>query len=146
LGDKRGAIEDYEESLQRNDKNSQAWFYRGNALTDVRKYQEAIVSYDRAIQVNADWGSVKPADARANRALARLKGGDNQGAIEDYSQALQLNPSDAGAHYYRGVARASIGDKKGALEDFQNAGELYQKQGNAGEYQKVMQAIKTLQE
>jgi regulator of sirC expression with transglutaminase-like and TPR domain len=57
-----------------------------------------------------------------------------------------LNPSDAGAHYYRGVARASIGDKKGALEDFQNAGELYQKQGNAGEYQKVMQAIKTLQE
>lgn len=41
--------------------------------------------------------------------------------IEDYSEAIRLNPHDAEAYYRRGLKRQAKGDVKGAIADYNEA-------------------------
>lgn len=52
--------------------------------------------------------------------------GDRRGAIEDYNQAIRLNPRYALAYSRRGVAKWRLGDRQGegAIEDRQQAARL----------------------
>ncbi|MCM0592295.1 MAG: tetratricopeptide repeat protein [Gloeotrichia echinulata CP02] len=52
------------------------------------------------------------------RGLDKYNQQDYTGAIEDFNQALQLEPNNILAYYQRGYARAEIQDYKGAIEDF----------------------------
>lgn len=52
------------------------------------------------------------------RGLDKYNQQDYTGAIEDFNQALQLEPNKILAYYQRGYARAEIQDYKGAIEDF----------------------------
>jgi|GEM_PF-5494904 len=56
-----------------------------------------------------------------NRGLVRYDQGDKQGAIADFSQAVELNPRNATAYCNRGIAHADLGDKTSALSDFDMA-------------------------
>lgn len=47
--------------------------------------------------------------------------GDQQGAVEDLSRALQLNPNDAEAYYKRGNVNYDQGNFEAAIEDYTNA-------------------------
>jgi tetratricopeptide (TPR) repeat protein len=64
--------------------------------------------------------------------------GDNQGAIADYSQAIQIKPDDADAYLNRGVAKCKLGDNQGAITDYNQAIQIkpdfaktYNNRGNA---------------
>jgi tetratricopeptide (TPR) repeat protein len=46
---------------------------------------------------------------------------DHQGAIEDYTQAIQLNIEYTEAYYSRGVSKAHLGDNQGAIADYDQA-------------------------
>ncbi|WYL92809.1 MAG: tetratricopeptide repeat protein [Gloeotrichia echinulata IR180] len=83
--------------------------------------------------------------AYLNRGIARAKLGDNKAAIEDFNQALQINPNSALTYYNRGFARADLGDKQGAIEDFQQAAKLYQEQGNRYSSEMALAEIAKLQ-
>ncbi|GAC1460995.1 MAG: hypothetical protein NVSMB70_06840 [Chamaesiphon sp.] len=50
--------------------------------------------------------------------------GDVQGAIEDYTQAIQLNPNFANVYYERGLTRYKLGENQKAIEDYTQAIEL----------------------
>jgi tetratricopeptide (TPR) repeat protein len=58
------------------------------------------------------------AAAYNDRGNERATAGDNQGAIADFTQAIQLDPKFAEAYYNRGNVRVTLGDKQGALADF----------------------------
>lgn len=47
--------------------------------------------------------------------------GDYEKAVEDYSQALQVDPHNSYAYYNRGITRDRSGDYEGAIEDFSHA-------------------------
>jgi tetratricopeptide (TPR) repeat protein len=49
--------------------------------------------------------------------LAKSESGDYQGAIDDYTQALNLNP-DWCLYYNRASARCRLGDYEGAVDDY----------------------------
>ncbi|MBG0743512.1 MAG: serine protease, partial [Cylindrospermopsis raciborskii KL1] len=51
----------------------------------------------------------------------RRNSGDNKGAIDDFTQALKLDPNNAITYYDRGAARYNLGDNKGAIDDYNQA-------------------------
>ena len=99
------------------DKFSAEDFYSlGITFHQRREYQEAIVRYDRAIELN-------PQDAYAynNRGVTKSDSGDHQGAIADFDEAINLNPRLAEAFYNRGVTKSDSGDHQEAIADFDEA-------------------------
>jgi Flp pilus assembly protein TadD len=65
-------------------------------------------------------------------------------AMQDYNQALLLNPNDAKAYGNRGLARLQLGDQRGALEDFQTSARLFLNQGSLANYQVALGYVQKL--
>ncbi|MBD2148688.1 tetratricopeptide repeat protein [Pseudanabaena sp. FACHB-1277] len=83
---------------------SELWAEKGLIHASAKEYEEAITSYDQALQI-------KPEDDytwmyRGN-ALSDL--GRNEEAITSYNQVLQINPEDYEACYNRGNALFNLG-------------------------------------
>ena len=57
--------------------------------------------------------------AYSNRGLAHHYLGQLERAIEDYDEAIRLNPEDAVAYYNRGLAYKELGKKAEAIDDFE---------------------------
>ena len=70
------------------------------------------------------------ADYRA-AGLALQAKGDIAGAVQDYSQALILDPKDIEAFYHRALAHQAAGDSAGALADYTQVLSLDPKRANA---------------
>jgi Flp pilus assembly protein TadD len=49
---------------------------------------------------------------------------DYQGAILDFTKAIQLDSKDSGSYYNRGVAKSMLKQKASACLDYSKAGEL----------------------
>ena len=52
-------------------------------------------------------------------------------AIEDYSKAIEIKPSDASIYDNRGVSKANLKDYSGAIRDYNKAIELDPNDGGA---------------
>jgi tetratricopeptide (TPR) repeat protein len=65
------------------------------------------------------------------RGLARLKGGDVENAIADFSQAVKFDPKHLNAYFARGAAFQSKGEWDKAISDFDQIIELDPKNANA---------------
>jgi len=59
-----------------------------------------------------------------NRRVAKQMKGNLDGAIADYTKAIELDPYDATAHYNRGIAKRAKGNLEGAIADYSRAIEL----------------------
>ena len=87
----------------------------GDALLDLKKYEEAILEYGRILSMN-------PSDiAYANRALARWELGDYRGALKDYNQAIRLERSNQIAHRGAGEMYLKLDQPKRAAIRFRSA-------------------------
>ena len=64
------------------------------------------------------------AEAYYNSGLAKSQLKDYQGAIVDYTKAIELMPEFAKAYYIRGATCLLIGQKTNAQSDFTRAIEL----------------------
>ncbi len=69
---------------------------------------------------------LNPANASAyyNRGFERLDIGDYQGAIDDYTRALQIDSNQPTAYNNRGLAKFQVGDFAGAVADYTRSLEL----------------------
>ena len=66
--------------------------------------------------------------------MDRYQAGDAHGAIEDFNQALQLNPNLAEAYHRRGNARTNLRNYQRA-KDFQKAADIFiEQEKNAEAY------------
>lgn len=84
------------------------------ALSGTVAYRQAAPS-QAAPRTAADYYS---------RGVARGEKGDSDGAIADFTKAVELNPQFAEAYYNRGVARFHKGDADGAIADYTRAIEI----------------------
>jgi tetratricopeptide (TPR) repeat protein len=71
-------------AVQEKELTAQDWFERGFSSTDLDEQQRY---YSNAIRLQPDY-----ADAYNNRGNARHAKGDQDGAIEDYTAAIRLQP------------------------------------------------------
>lgn len=62
-----------------------------------------------------------------NSGNAKYRRGDLDGALADFTKAIDLKSNDADAYYSRALAKRPKGDHEGALADFRKAGELGRK-------------------
>jgi tetratricopeptide (TPR) repeat protein len=86
---------------------------------------------DRKINKPQPTNRLGNAAAYNDRGNERATAGDNQGAIADFTQAIQLDPKFAEAYHNRGNVRVTLGDKQGALADFDRAIQLNPKDGES---------------
>ncbi|MFM6218818.1 MAG: tetratricopeptide repeat protein, partial [Dolichospermum sp.] len=116
LGDKQGAIDDFNQAIKINPNEALAYNNRGFVRDDLGDKQGAIDDYNQAIKINPN-----EALAYNNRGNVRDDLGDKQGAIDDYNQAIKINPNYALAYNNRGIVRYDLGDKQGAIDDYNQA-------------------------
>lgn len=145
LKDFAGAINDYNMALQLDPKQWEAYYNIGNLYNTLQKYQEAILNFNKAIELFPENSNIyvnrgisfqsinKPAEALkdfnkaielspnyyafVNRANFKLNSGDLKGAINDYSNAITLNPNDYRLYHNRGVAYFRNNQYKEAIAD-----------------------------
>jgi tetratricopeptide (TPR) repeat protein len=133
--------------------HAQESFDAGSRLFKIARYNQAILSFDRAVALKPDLveayflrgksyvGNAQPEHALADfskvielspsdprgwieRGTAYLDLNNSQAAIADASQAMAVSPRESAAYNLRGSARRKGGETKGALEDFNKAVDL----------------------
>lgn len=109
------------------EKEATEWFNKGMALSETRKYSDAIAAYDRAIELNRN-----DADFYTMRGAAYDDSGNVQESIRDFNKAIELNPKHGHAYLFRGSAYGKLGDEQQKINDFIVAARLGQK--NAQEF------------
>ncbi len=102
-------------------KNAEDWFNKGYLAKD---YDEKINCYTNAIELFTDDND--KATAYYNRGVVKHNKDDYDGAIADYSKAIELKPDYAKAYNNRGVAKSNNEDFDGAIEDYTKAIDLYE--------------------
>ena len=113
LGDYKGAITDYTQSIRLNPDYADAYNNRGTAKGKLGQYFAAIADFDIAIRLNPDY-----ADAYNNRGIAKYHLGQRFAAIADYDIAIHLNPDYAKAYNNRGLAKSDLGQHFAAITDY----------------------------
>ncbi|MEM9162697.1 MAG: tetratricopeptide repeat protein [Cyanobacteria bacterium P01_F01_bin.4] len=87
---------------------------QGVAAFEQADYQQAVVAFSQAVEVN-------PASAVAysNRCLAHLQLDQPRAAIADCTQGLQINPEITESYLNRGLAYYHLGQYSDAIADYQ---------------------------
>ncbi len=116
LGQYEQAIADYNQAIQINPQDAEAYNNRGIAYADLGQYEQATADYNQALQINPQL-----AEAYYNRGNAYYDLGQYEQAIADYTQAIQINPQLAKAYHNRGVTYAHLGQYEQAIADFKQA-------------------------
>lgn len=141
------AIRDLDAAIAIDKNNPVAFFNRGYARFALDEYPKAIADYTSAIELEPGFGlafnnrcltraiagqdllqaladcdvalKLMPAnlDVRDTRGFIYLKLGDAALALNEYENALQIDPNRAAALFGRGLARIRTGDVKGGEGD-----------------------------
>jgi len=126
-GDPKKAMQLYDEALQKDVNHFKAQFNKGFLSYKLKKYDDAIEAYTRAIRIDSS-NSL----AFYNRGISRDKAGDVVGAIADFTiairskqkliQDMKTNSSDmetiVSFYYNRGVLYTKLAEYSRAAEDY----------------------------
>ena len=102
--------------LQTSRKTAEDWVREGEAHLDLKRYTEALIAFERAIQLNSNYAL---AYNNKGRVLSRLKRYEE--AILAYDQAIRLDPAYAHAYNNKGVALKSLGWNEEAILVFKRS-------------------------
>lgn len=83
LGDKQGAISDFNQAIAINPQYADAYSNRGNAKSALGDKQGALADYNKAIAINPN-----NADFYLNRGNVKYDLGDKEGACRDFKKAV----------------------------------------------------------
>lgn len=92
---------------------------RGDELASQEEFEEAVASYDRSIELGANYPEVH---TRRAEALGRL--GRHEEALADYDRALEIDPDNANRHVTRSIVLHKLGRWEESLASCKRAVEL----------------------
>jgi tetratricopeptide (TPR) repeat protein len=95
---------------------AEAHYNRGIELDHLDRYAEAVLAYDRAVQLEPDYAA-----AYTNMGVTLAKLGRWEDALHAYHAAIRKQPQYADAHYNLGVTLAELRRWGEALEAFREA-------------------------
>ncbi len=97
-------------------RSSDLWFEQGNISVINEEYEEAIASYNKALEINPDKD-----EAWYNRGIALNNLGRSEEVIASYDKALEINPDYDAAWYNRGIALDNLGRSEEAIASYAKA-------------------------
>ncbi len=103
-------------SLQIDPDQPMALLNRSNGLVTLKRFQDALTSYDRTLAIKPDF-----AEAYYNRGEVLLGLNRPQDAAADFDRAASLHPDFPGAYYNRGLALEKLGRLEESLASFDRA-------------------------
>jgi tetratricopeptide (TPR) repeat protein len=118
-GDYKLSLEHFNSLIIENPHSPDLLGYRGAVLLNLKKKKEALLDFNRAVELDPDYSF-----RYASRAFAKDALGDIEGAIADYQIAINLDPDDAIAHNNLGLLQEKIGNKVNAKKYFDSADAL----------------------
>lgn len=112
-GDTPGAIAFYNQAIQRDPKDAEAYYQRAKVRYQQGEITEAIADYSETIKIDP-----KYANAYYNRGFAYYAEGNYGNAIADFTELLKLNPDDADGYYQRGLSYYQMEEYDLAIADY----------------------------
>lgn len=107
------AIRFYDEAIAKDSSFVDAWNNKGLAQMKQAKYDEAIYSFDRAVQYKPDYGEALLNNARANLAVHQ-----HFAALEQLAQLAEVWPDTSLLYFTQGLIHSEMGQTNKALADF----------------------------
>jgi len=94
-------------------QTSRQFLNDGKQFIDSAQYQQAILSFNKAIVIKPNY-----TDAYYLRAIAKKNISDYEGAETDFTEVINLKPDDLQGYYQRALIREIRHDYKGAAGDY----------------------------
>ncbi len=137
-GNFKNAIDNLNKSIEIKNDFEIAYFYRAAAYQAMERFDEAMLDYTKAIQINE-----KMTDAYYNRArivLSRkdIKNPDISSAVEDLEKALQLDEKFIDALYAMAAAHKKLGNYATALTYLEKLLDIEPEAINARAFKKLL--------
>ena len=114
--------QDYENAITSSEKLldikpdlHEAWVARGVALSALGRKEEAVQSYDKALDINPDY------HAWCARGIALSDLGRKEEAIQSFDKAVDIKPDYHEAWYNRGVVLSALGRKEETIQSYDKA-------------------------
>ncbi len=138
LGDYQGAIADLNKSIAIDPQDALRYSKRGDIKGLSGDRQGACLDWGKASslgyenvtkELNQFCRSIEEAPAQSandylKRGIDKHQSKNYQGAIADYTKAIEINPQLADAYTARGATKDELGDKQGAIVDYNKAIEI----------------------
>jgi tetratricopeptide (TPR) repeat protein len=102
------------EDLLNSPKTKEEWVKEGNALYNLKRYEEALVTFEQAIRLDSKYA---PAHYGMGIALEHFKRYEE--ALVAFEQAIRLDSKYAPAHYGKGIILERLKQDQEALEKMQ---------------------------
>ena len=102
-----------DEVIQKDNKDEDAYFFKGTSLIELKKYDEAIKYFNKVIELNPNYEI-----AYINRSLCHEINKQYIEAIEDLDKAIELNQYNETAYFNRGIYKNYIRLYNDAINDF----------------------------
>ena len=145
LGDFKGAVQDFTQAIQRGPKNTALHFLRGTTFAKLNEHALAIKDYEIILAAEPGNQTVKnyfkqsqlalsnnmphqPEQSVSSldwtvfqeRGLEKIKSGDLEGAVVDFTQAIKNGPKNNALYYMRGTTLAKLKKYRLAIRDLKS--------------------------
>jgi len=131
-------VQQLESLAKANPRNVDAWIALGNAQMDAQRFAEAIISYQRALELDP-----KNVNVRVDMGTCYRGVGQPEKAIEEYRKGMRIDPRHAMAHMNAGVVLAfDLGRRAEAVKEFEKYLELAPNAPNAADIRQEIQKLK----
>lgn len=142
-GELEKAIQNLNQAIEINPNLAKSYYILGKVYQIKNQFDLAIRQFTKAIKFdsknNIDNDKVYYRRGNSFYFITRISS-----AIEDYTQAIKVNPENAKFYYNRGIVNKKKGKLEKAIKDLERASNIFLKQGDTKNYQKAQHTLESV--
>jgi len=113
-----------------------SYYQEGNNYLESQNYQEAIKSYNQALEIISSEPNIYNQRGNAYYYIENY-----EQAINDYNQAIELDHEYVSAYFNKGKAYSNLENYQQAIQNYQQAADLYNQKGQINEYENCLKEL-----
>lgn len=97
--------------IEKNPNDAVNYYNQGAAMHRLGKYNEAVIAYNKAIELNAKYSK-----AYAEKCRGLFEWGDYEKTIDACNKAIEIDPQHMDSHFYKILALNALGKAEDVIE------------------------------